>query len=623
MKTTSKVSFIALVHTILFFLITFLIGIFTCKIPYVFESSKPIYRMLSGLSLALEWFPSILLSGVVLGFSRAFASFDTKNVLRFSPVLMKNFKGVLRISLVGAIICFSIAEIVVPFVSTNQNQLKNLATDFDWYQNMAQNCLDRQQFSDAYFYNNTALTIAGNDKEHSQIAKDFGEKLEINNLQFTNMLAQQEYNESRELDKLSHKYESIIPTGKTAIDLLNAARAAYENKDYFGAHYNATLAASISDQGNPNRPEMLQLASKAWNMLAESSSNLDPESESLFAQKRIGYDAIINHDVLKAYYTFHNLQKKYPVDPDVKKYGEIAKKMLKEQYFFFEETAFVKHFEVARNVYFTIPRADGGKWLLYIRGISVVKNTGDVIQYLRGLNIISYSKENKMEMKCRVPFAKLKGASIASFSGDISFEGLSSDEIVPVILLNSVSQDNVNIQSNPVYEFAEGVPKTERQFLVLPISLKRFNSACSASAGAKVMSLFDLVPFSNKAEEYGFSNAVFGTEMLSRLCYPFVILFLFVISAILGWNYRLRFGELFKFSWIFIFPIAIVLSRIVLEFLFYGLSILYFLLYNKLGLGSLFLIVVIVVLAVCLAGFRFLGLHGENYYEDTKIEDED
>ena len=618
MKISSRVAFVTAIHTGIFFLILFCIGVLEKNLPVLFDSTVIHYRILCGFSLALEWLPALLLSGVLLGFSWAFSSFNTKNILRFSPVLMQNFKTVIRISFFCAILCFCSAEIFMPLIENSKKRMSDTAVDFAWYQDMAQNSLDRELFSDAYFYNNTAISLAGKDAEHRQLALDFRNKLEMSDIKFKTMSLRKQ----DDMSVIPANQNIFLTHGKTATELLELARVAFNKGSYFDAHYNAEMAASICGDDNPNRAEMLHIASKAWNKLEDWRDVNDTESEMFFSKKREAYTALLNGDVLESYYSFLTLSKKYSTDPDVKKYLVIAKEALTKQYFFIEETSFIKHFEIARDVYFTIPRDDGGFILIYIRGISISKSSGSVIQYLRGFNYISFSKDSHMEMSCRVPFAKLKGDSLNSFAGNLKFEKIENTALVPVILLNSVSEFNSDIKSTPIYKYGDGIPNINYRHLILPITLDEFNDACQASAGVKKMALFDLFSFARIAARFGFSTEVFGTELLSRISYPFILLLLFIIAAIFGWNYRLGFGEIFKFTWIFIFPLTAVIVKLIIEVINYGLSMIYFILFGNFGILSLIFALVVFIFAFLLAGVRFLGLHGENFYEDEKSEED-
>ena len=52
---------------------------------------------------------------------------------------------------------------------------------------------------------------------------------------------------------------------------------------------------------------------------------------------------------------------KYPLDYDIKNFYETSKELLGTRYFFIDETLDKQQFEKFRNVFFTIPRLDGGK----------------------------------------------------------------------------------------------------------------------------------------------------------------------------------------------------------------------------------------------------------------------
>ena len=75
--------------------------------------------------------------------------------------------------------------------------------------------------------------------------------------------------------------------------------------------------------------------------------------------------------------------------------------------------------------------------------------------------------------------------------------------------------------------------------------------------------VFNKFEFDNisKAEDYGYSPEVFSQVLLNRLFYPLFLLLIFVILAILAWNYRLNENMYFKATWLFIFPVIAVICQ--------------------------------------------------------------
>ena len=107
-------------------------------------------------------------------------------------------------------------------------------------------------------------------------------------------------------------------------------------------------------------------------------------------------------------------------------------------------------------------------------------------------------------------------------------------------------------------------------YIILPIPFNDFDVIKEASKGADAMSLNSLLNFYNSADKYGFSKEVFCHSLINRLLQPLFYLVLFLIIAIVSWHCRINEDTLFKFHWIYVFPLLLLifisLHEIVISF---------------------------------------------------------
>jgi hypothetical protein len=248
--------------------------------------------------------------------------------------------------------------------------------------------------------------------------------------------------------------------------------------------------------------------------------------------------ALLSGDSITAYYIFHELQKTHPKETDVDRYSVLAEQMLLTSYFFIDEITDLPYFETASDVCFSLARSDGGQDIVFIHGITSLKNTGGLVQYFRLLRINSYDKDGGFLRSIEAPYAKL-----------IEFQ-----DGRPYIILEGLDRDKEGVISAPIYTPAPGDGVTANT-LLLNLPYEDLLQIIEASSGGETMSIPSLYAFIPKAALYGFSSEVFLQTLMSRLCYPFVLIILFIVFAIFAWNYRIGKEQSFKLSWLIILPI--------------------------------------------------------------------
>lgn len=442
--------------------------------------------------------------------------------------------------------------------------------------------------------------------------------------------------------------------GSTVLELIEKSKAAADKKEWLNAHYWATLAVTACSGTDTNLEAAKAAANTAWNELSNPVPFDNSDKNIFFAQKKNGYEQLVKGDNLKAYYIFSQLSAssdEHASDPDVQQYLAIAKERVESQYFFLDETENIKDVESTRNIYFALPYSDGTFDVFYIRGIATMKQTGGMVRYLDGLNVISYDRNGKFIKAMSVDYAKMLEESASVFSDEQKNALGISDKVktVPYIQLQAVDRKTEGVVGKPVYTYAvtdlpnevadkiadvswfklkkEEMLKNRKSFssvdrdaaaaekiadvfapaspetvtLLLPMPYDDFDLLNEASYGASYMSFIPLVKFVPKSISYGYSEEVYTQNLVRRGAYPLFLLILFVFAAAFAWNYRLGERQLFKFKWLFFFPVFTAVMYILLECCLYLYTLLNYVFVGTCGPFALlvaFIVYVVIFIAV-------------------------
>lgn len=606
MKKTSKQAIALTITYILLWFIGFSINAFLNKsLPELLKPDVFLYHIFLGLISFFKWLPSILLSIFLIDFSLFFRHTDLKNYGRFSVVQMKNYKKVLLIASICVTFIFVCSEIFTPLSINAKNQLEKRTDDYNWAIKKAQESFELDNVSSALFYIESALRL----NPTAQEAGGLKEKYERFSAENQDMVQDLSFENSL----LSATITTMPDDPDAAEDLLTQAHTAFTKQDYFNAHYYATLALKMSGPNNPNTEEMQGIAVTSWDNLSKWAGFQPDDSSQFFALKQKAYTALMNGEILTAYYAFHDLSTKNNFDPDIARFYQLAIQGLQKEYFFIDETFNLAHFENESNIEFSLNRPDGGQDKIKIGGITAIKNTGNSLKYLRDYSFSSYDSEGKLLYTYSVPYAKLIGeqASIADPNYAQTYNIKNPNTLVPRLLLTSVDRTTPGIVSAPIYE--SGIIEPPKNTMaVLPLTLADFNLIGSAALGPKYMDIASLFQFVPKADTYGFSSQVYGAFLIQRISYPFLLFALFIFLAIQAWNFRLTTSVQFKFIWIFIFPAFTALTQLVFEVIDYGISLVYFSLAHMTGYWQIAASVGIFLLIIIALSIRFLSLHTEN-----------
>lgn len=595
-------------------------GFFFVPLPELIERTVKSYKFACSLKIFCEFLPGIAATCVLLGFSFEFGKNYQGSLTRFSPAMFSRFKSVLLTGVAFAFLLTIFSEIVLPAVNKNTKTYEEMPKLQKEYKNFAKTLYQNGRFELSHEFARMAAEINPLDKEASDLMDeaeiairqlemsdgnrtnlDMAEILssaetELNSFAFEqnqfsieqnplsadqNLFAanQNRFSESQNLfstnqnqfsgnqNQFSENQNSLAENKNPPSEsyrLLLTSRKCLENEDWFGAHFYAQEALSITNQKDVNYNNIRQIAAEAWNKISEARFSGTTEEQRIFAKKLEGYTALYEHDNLHAYYVFKSLSetsKSLSLDPDIVRYLSVAEERLENQYFFTDETVSLQNFENANNVYFKILHKDKTTDIYFIKGITSAGSNESLVQYLRGLCIFTLDRNGNYVSGSYTTYAKMKEISTSYFD-DEAKKSLEIEEdifTVPYIILNSVDRLKEGVMNKPAAQ--KGEPKfTESGYIILPINYSDFNLLKEASAGIDSMSISSIFLFSRIAEKYGYATELYVLSILNRLLYPLFILICSIALGIAAWHGRLPPNSVFKFKWIIVFPIFIFLD---------------------------------------------------------------
>jgi len=549
------------------FVVCFVLGLFMPVPPEVAQPSVFLYKFCIGLDYFSRFLPAMIIAGFIISLSVYFGHNAEGSSERFSQAMAGRFKLVIISGLVCTFLVSLSNETFSLWSRQKRNQLVNKTKIISEYIEVGKLLLENGINDRALVYANAALKLNPNSKE----ARDLKSRAdtEINRI-YTSTL-KFDLTSAQPLEK---KDDSIIINTEKVNDAykcLLQAKSAYANEQWFNAHYYAELGIKISEPKNPNLDELKEISANAWNNITQQHKEKGTEGYEIYDQKYKGYLALVNKNDLEAYYIFRGLYENYDDlkrDPDVVFYLDVATNRIEQEYFFVDETLELKSFESANDVYFSYTHENGAKEIVYFKGVTSVQSTGQSIQYLRNLTIVSLDSYGNFIRKLSVPYAKLMPVSVKNLTAETK-EMLQIEEktdFVPYFLLKAVGRDDPSIQFGPLYTFADGTSASSPEYMIFPLKYSEFLLLENSTLNPDNNSIFYLFKFVKNAAEFGFSAEQYVQSLMSRLLFPMLFLILLILLAGFAWDNRVGATQMFRFSWVFSFPFLIAISAVLYRF---------------------------------------------------------
>ena len=572
-------------------------------IPTLLPEHKSVYTLCRGFLFFFRVLPAILCTGFLTGLAVHFGIDDEKAQMRFSPLIMHHFRSVMILSIVLVTLLVLVNEVFSPLVQKKKHYVEEAPHLLSEYIKLGRECLKEQNYVLAHRYGTQILKI----KPGMFEGRDLIDRSEA------------VLKAIKKIPVISEgkSYQEMLPFkeigNESVAALIQKARKALDERSWFEAHYYAQLALTAAGNKDINAAEARRLASVAWNNLTEAPEGAKSKAQQLFAKKREAYKALSKGDNVEAYYQFLEIaaqDETWSSDPDVTQFLKISRERVENQCFFIDETEKRQIFETYMDVYFTVKHDSGVIDVVYIRGITPVTNGGNLVQYLRGLTVVTYGKNGSFLKSFTVPYAKMLSVSVDSFDKDSmeKFDLKPEFKRVPYIMLESIDRNMKGKRIAPEYEFAgylRGEKQDRANFKVLSLSSKDFENACEASVGVENASITTLMQESGKADFFGRSSEVVNGAMLNRLSNPFLMMIIFVLMAVIAWDFRVSNGHLFKFVWIAVIPVATLVVDVLIQMLLTLTEIGTFAIATFAGPSSLIVALAVFVVILVLVAFHF------------------
>lgn len=605
-----KKNIIVLSFILIFSLIVCLIIGFVLNVPFeVSKNSVFLYKILTGLELFVKYLPVFIIASFILTFSVHFGQHCEGSIIRFSQAMVERFKKIMIFSLMLTFIITMSNEVFGTLINRKKQSIIESQKILNEYLKVGNNLFNNGFYERAKRYGNVALTLQPNSKEAVDLIDRAEVEIQRNENSNLRFKIYESVEDAEKVDKVVINPEQI----NEVYSYYLKAKDAYDKKEWFNAHFFAETGISLATSKDPNLEDLKKISNSAWNNLSEYHNLEKNEEQQIFDKKYEGYLALVQKDDLKAYYLFKQLymsSRQMQSDPDVKFYLEIAENRVNEKSFFIDETFELESFENANDIYFACNYKDGTKDLVYFKGMTCVEETGNSVQYLRDLTIITIDNEGNFYRKMNVPYAKVLPVSVKNIPPSVKqLMGIEDDvESIPYLMLKSIERERENSEVFPVYTYSDGSVGNKPEYLLLSMPYEHFLMLENFKNNVTSIPLPQLLKLAKISEQYGFLEEMFTQSCLDRLFYPIWILILFLLISTFAWNNRVGNGQYFKLTWVFAFPEFLVIS-----YVFYKLSMFIFKLINFTLLGVFGFLnacisaLIFYLVMMILAGVKFLA----------------
>lgn len=568
------------------------------------QTSAFVYKLMNGLQNFGRYIPGVAITGFTVSCSVHFGRNSEGSTERFSKAMLERFKTVMIVSIIMAFFLTFCSEVIVLLTGNKKSSIINRPKIVTEYINVGNRLFDNGYYERAMNYAEAALKLSPNEK-HALNLRDRAD-VEINRARTSNIRFKL-YESVEEAEKVDHVVIDAAQINEV-YQLYLKANEAFTKKEWFNAHYYSELGIKLATPKDPNLEELKKISTAAWNNLTEYHDLAKTQGQLTFEKKYQGYLALVQKDDLKAYYIFRELyqsSREMQSDPDVVFYLQIAENRINERCFFIDETFELKSFESANDVYFAYEYADGSRDVIYFKGMTTVASTGNSIQYLRALTIVSVARNGEVFRTMTVPYAKVLPVSVKTLTPTTkALMGIDdSIDCVPYIMLKSVGRDSPELHNEPLYTYQNGETANTPEYLLLSIPYDDFLLLEKSTSTPESMPLASLFKLVHMAAKYGFCTEVYGQALVNRIFYPLWILIMFILLAGFGWNNRIKPTQFFKFSWALAFIPFILISMLYNKMMMFLFRLVNYVLLGGFGLsgGMVAALVLYIILLICSA----------------------
>jgi tetratricopeptide (TPR) repeat protein len=354
-----------------------------------------------------------------------------------------------------------------------------------------------------------------------------------------------------------------------ATQAIEMGRKAFEDRQYFDAHWLATLGSRLSLAGSAQAASAARLASEAWNMITtQEPSRLEEYHLRIYNLKLSGYQAMNTGDWIRAFYIFQELLKLTPDDPDAINFYAASERGAKEYAFFVDEMEMTLG-DVLTSSIFSLPAGYGRAVLRF----TSFKSNADV-GYGTGLEYMSFDENARPLTSVRSNYAK-----IIPFSANNKMQVL--------ILTHALTRYDKDSSWDSEWLLGEKTPGG----ILLDVTYEDLVMLSHVRHGLGNLQIFELFDASKELGSLGYVSQIFEAEILNRINSVIFFLPMAVFVIVLAWRYR----AVAKPRYLFILLILI------LPVVFHGFVFLYRSMLNTLGIWLIISFGFTAALVICIA----------------------
>lgn len=340
----------------------------------------------------------------------------------------------------------------------------------------------------------------------------------------------------------------------SAADLSAEAERFLSRRDYYSAHYYATLAREL----NPQREDARRIAAEAWNKINSSEFNREAEeSGDLYQRKRAAYGELNRGNIIEAYYRFQELAEEYPNDSDAKTFSNEAKRRLAEEAFFVDEFEHAQPIPGRHRILFINRIERDLRELVYFERFIPLGNLG----YAYGVEIMRITPAGEILYHLQAPYGKV-----------MENDRPDRDEKEIHLLLRAVEREGRGRRYEPEVLGGAEVPQTPAVH-PLQIDAGRIAGFSLAEATLRQERIHELLRLRPEYERRGYSAAAIEIELIMRLMRPFGLLIFCYLAIALGWMLRLRTRR--KFIHLLLLPVIPLVIIIIADLYLYSSRLVY------------------------------------------------
>jgi hypothetical protein len=486
------------------------------------------WRLAGGIVDFIGLFPALLMSALVVPFG--FMIDDDIGFARFSPRFILKIQGSILAAIIASACYGLLFFAALPMAQEAQSAMRSKGELFRMAKQRAELHAAQREWQEARRFLNICENIWYLSPPMERLRRSIAVGVE------SLPRGRQSGGGVRENAAWANDAATQRRAVRDATEALGLARTALAEERYYDAHWLATLAIRLAREGSMEAREALRAASLAWNAVSSLEPGIrETHSYGVYHLKRQGYEAMIAHEWIRAYYIFRDLSEQTPDDPDVANFLAMSRQGAAGVAFFIDELEGTIG-QTLTNAVFSIPPAPSARTLgsgalssdTSFGGRAVLRAESLMIypdySYAIGLDLIAFDGNNVPLYEAQVRYAKFVPMTVQG-----------KDRLV--ILLRALDRYDETVRWEPDWE-GPGRPDLGDAQIALDVTYEHFLRLSKTRRRADSLFWGDLLAMGSDSAKYGYIPQVFQAEIIRRVAEPMALLPLSILAIVIGWRFR-------------------------------------------------------------------------------------